>query len=90
MLDVAALAGRPVDALVDGAVLAPVEERPDEVDSDGDDEDRVHGDAVCVEADSAVLPRDNTEETIRMLLSGGVFKHRSGTHPTMAIKANQV
>lgn len=55
VLDLAAVAGGPADALVDRRVLAAVEERPDEVDADGDDEQRVQGDAVRVEADRAVL-----------------------------------
>ena len=65
VLDITALASGAADTLVDGGVLAAVEERPDEVDTNSDDEDRVDGDAVCVEANGTVLPRGNTEKTKR-------------------------
>lgn len=62
-LDAAELAVGAVDTLVDALVFTPVEERPDEVDTGGDDEERVEGDVVGVEADAAVSLAQRTPDT---------------------------
>ena len=65
VLDLGSLVGRVARALADGVVLPPVEERPDEVDTDSDDEDRVHSHCVCVEARGAVLAGERAGEAVR-------------------------
>ena len=70
VLDIPSVTRRVAGALVDSAVLTAVEERPDKVDADGDDQQRVDSHCVCVEADAAVLARERADEANREWLVG--------------------
>lgn len=78
VLDVLGLARRVADALVDRRVLAAVEERPDEVDADGDDEQRVHRHAVRVEAHGAVPLRAHSGEAVHRNHAVSVMRRLRG------------
>ena len=93
MLELLVVARGGADTLVDRRILAAVEERPHKVDADGDDDQRVDRDGVGVETDCAVSAGDGADESACQGVSDDGINDgngNTGTHPTMAIIANQV
>ena len=66
MLHLAHLSVRAARALVHIGLAALVEQRPDEVDADADDDQRVQGHGVRVELDPAPHASDGSNEATRI------------------------
>lgn len=76
VLDVTALASRSANTLVNCTVLTAVEESPNKVNADGDNDNGVDGDTVRVEANSTVLPRNHAEKTENMSEKVSAYSER--------------